>query len=137
MTTQIEHSNHISRPIIITGWIMSLLVVLFLAFDAIIKFIKPDPVIQSTVHELGYQEHHILIHGLLTLVPTILYVLPRTSVLGAVLLTALFGGAIASHLRVDNPVFSHTLFPVYVALLMWGGLWLRNQNLRNIFPVNK
>lgn len=111
---------------------MSGLVIAFMLFDATLKFIKPEPVIQTTVHELGYGVHHILLTGWLALIPTLLYLFPRTSVLGALLLTGYFGGAIASHVRVDNPLFSHILFPVYVALLMWGALWLRNARLRAI-----
>jgi DoxX-like family len=120
---------------VITGWVISGFVILFMLFDAVIKFLKPAEVISTTVNELGYAEHHILIHGILALSATLLYAIPRTSILGAILLTGHFGGAIASHLRVDNPIFSHTLFPVYVGILMWLGLWLRNKQLRNIFPL--
>jgi hypothetical protein len=122
-----------SKKQLIVGWTMSGIVILFMLFDATIKFIKPVEVIQTTVNELGYSEHHIFIYGLLALVATLLYAIPRTSLLGAILLTAHFGGAIASHLRVDNPIFSHTLFPVYIALLTWGGLWFRNMKLRECF----
>jgi hypothetical protein len=115
--------------------IMQWFVILFMLFDGIIKFIKPAPVIQTTVHELGYQDHHILIHGLTSLIPTILFIIPRTRILGAILMTAHLGGAIASHLRVDNPLFSHTLFPVYIAVLMWGSIWLKNEKVRQILPV--
>lgn len=106
-------------------------------FDAIIKFIKPEPVIQTTINELGYKDHHVFIHGLTALIPTVLFMIPGTRVLGAILLTAHLGGAIASHLRVDNPLFSHTLFPVYTAVLMWGSIWLREERLKNIFPLVK
>jgi len=127
----------ISKSRLWTGRIMSGFVVLFLLFDATIKFLKLPPVIETTVNQLGYAEHHILVHGLLALIPTILYAIPRTSVLGAVLLTAYLGGAIASNLRVDNPLFSHLLFPVYIAILMWGGIWLRDERLRALIPYNK
>jgi hypothetical protein len=126
-----------SKAALWTGVIMRWFVILFMLFDAIIKFIKPEPVIQTTIQELGYKEHHILIHGLTGLIPTILFIIPRTSVLGAILLTAHLGGAIASHVRVDNPLFSHTLFPVYTAVIMWGSLWLRNERLRNLLPLVK
>lgn len=126
----------ISRTQLYTGRILSGFVVLFMLFDAIIKFVKAPEAIQTTVNELGYSEHHILIHGILALVPTILYAFPKTSFLGAILLTAHLGGAIASHLRVDNPVLSHTLFPVYIALMMWGGLWLKDLGLRKLLPLN-
>ncbi|MBC7888307.1 MAG: DoxX family protein [Ferruginibacter sp.] len=119
---------------IIVGWILSGIVILFMLFDATIKFLKPAEVIQATVNELGYAEHHILIHGVLALTATLLFAIPKTSILGAILLTGHFGGAIASNLRVDNPIFSHTLFPVYLGLLAWCGLWLRNIKLRQLFP---
>lgn len=113
------------------GRIMSGLVILFMLFDSTLKFLKPEPVIQSTVNILGYQEHHIVIIGLLGLVSTILYSIPKTSILGAITLTGYFGGAIASNLRIDSPVFSHILFPVYLAILMWIGVLLRDHRLRS------
>ena len=128
-------TNMISKPQLLTGRIISGLVILFMLFDAAIKFIKPAEVIQTTVNELGYAEHHILIHGILALTVTLLYAIPRTSILGAILLTAHLGGAIASNLRVDNPIFSNTLFPVYVGILAWLGLWLRNIELRRLVPL--
>lgn len=119
---------------VIAGWIITGFIILFMLFDATIKFLKPAEVIRTTVNELGYAEHHIFIHGILALTATLLYAIPRTSILGAILLTAHLGGAVASHLRVDNPIFSNTLFPVYVGILMWSGLWLRNINMRKILP---
>lgn len=130
-------TKQISRSRLWTGRIMSGFVILFMLFDSILKFIKPPEVIQTTVHELGYPESSIFWMGLFSLIPTILYAIPRTSVLGAVLLTAHLGGAIASHLRVGNPLFSHMLFPVYVAILMWGGIWLRNSKLQDLLPISK
>jgi hypothetical protein len=120
-----------------TGRIMSGLVVAFLLFDIIGKFMKPEVVIETTVNELGYQEHHIITMGILLLFITVLYIIPVTSVLGAVLLTGYLGGAIATHFRIDNPLFSHQLFPIYVGILAWGGLWLRNPRLREIIPFKK
>jgi hypothetical protein len=119
------------------GFVMSGIVILFMLFDATIKFIKPLPVIESTVNELGYADHHILVHGILALVATGLYAIPRTSILGALLLTAHFGGAIASNLRVDNPLVTHVLFPVYLGIIMWGGIWLRDNGLRKLIPLTK
>lgn len=114
---------------------MSGFIVLFMLMDASFKFMKPQAVITTTVNELGYAEHHILLLGLLALAPTVLYLIPKTSVLGAILLTAYFGGAVATHVRVGNPLFSHALFPVYAGILVWGGLWFRNAKLRQIFPL--
>lgn len=118
------------------GWVLSGLVMAFMLFDVVLKFTKPAEVIQTTVNELGYAEHHILIHGVLALLSLVLYAFPKTSVLGAILLTGYYGGAIASHVRVDNPLFSHTLFPVYFGILTWGGIWLRNAKLREVFPFS-
>ena len=129
--------NSISKAALWTSNIMRWFVILFLLFDGVMKFVKPAPVIETTVNELGYKEQHILIHGFTVLIPTILFALPRTRILGAILLTAHLGGAIASHLRVDNPVVSHTLFPVYVAVLMWASIWIREERFRRMFPVVK
>jgi len=117
---------------VIAGWVLSVLVILFMLLDGIIKFLKPAEVITTTVDELGYSEQHIFTLGVLALTATLLYAIPRTSILGAILLTAYFGGAIASHLRIDNPIFTHTLFTVYIGIFAWGGLWLRNMKLRRL-----
>jgi hypothetical protein len=119
-----------------TSYIMSGLVILFMLFDSIMKFVKPPEVIEGTV-ALGFAESHLTTLGTLGLVSTLLYIFPRTSILGAVLLTGYFGGAMATHVRLNNPLFSHILFTVYLGILMWGGLWLRNQKLRELFPVIK
>lgn len=113
----------------IIGWVLSGLAIAFLLFDAMGKFIKPEPVIQGTV-ELGYPESVITTLGIILFVSNLLYALPWSSFLGAVLLTGYFGGAIATHIRVENPLFSHTLFPIYFGLLVWGGLYLRSAKLR-------
>lgn len=113
---------------------MSGLVILFMLMDSAFKFvISPEAVAESA--KLGFTEHHMVPLGILALISTLLYLVPRTSVLGAILLTGYFGGAIATHFRVGNPLFSHMLFPVYLAILAWGGLWLRNERLRRLFPV--
>ena len=111
--------------------IMSGLVILFMLADSIFKFIQPVEVVQGTI-DLGWAAHHIAVIGALGLLSIVLYAIPRTAVLGAILLTGYFGGAIATHLRLDNPLFSHILFPVYLAILAWGGLWLRDERLRKI-----
>ncbi|HYH55029.1 MAG TPA: DoxX family protein [Anseongella sp.] len=126
-------TNQISKGRLWTSRVMSGLVILFMLFDSIFKFVMPPEVIAGSA-DLGYAEHHVLPMGILGLVSTLLYMIPRTSVLGAVLLTGYFGGAIATHFRLDNPLFSHTLFPVYFGLLAWGGLWLRNANLQQLIP---
>ena len=87
------------------------------------------------MQQLGWNTKHLLIIGVLELVCTLLYAVPRTAALGAVLLTGLLGAAVATHLRVENPLFSHILFPLYVGSLMWGGLWLRNPRVRAVLSL--
>jgi hypothetical protein len=123
----------ISKSKLWTSRIMSGLLILFMLFDSIFKLMPPNEMMRTSLNELGYAEHHLPVMGILALLGTILYMIPRTSVLGAILLTGYFGGAIATHVRIDNPLFSHILFPVYLSVLMWGGLWLRNQRLRQLF----
>jgi hypothetical protein len=107
---------------------------LFLLLDAAMKFVKPAPVVEGTV-QLGYSPAVIVPLGIVLLVSTVLYLVPRTAVLGAVLLTGYLGGAIATHVRVANPLFTHTLFPVYLGVLLWGGLLLRDRRLRALLPL--
>lgn len=129
-------TNQISKGRLWTSRILSGIVILFMLFDSIFKLAASNLVMESSP-DLGFQAHHIIPMGVLGLIPTILYLIPRTAILGVVLLTAYFGGAIATHFRLDNPLFSHTLFPVYLALLAWGGLWLRNEGLRMLVPLQK
>ncbi|MDN4522938.1 DoxX family protein [Fictibacillus fluitans] len=119
-----------------TGRIMSGLVVLFMLFDSVSKLFKAKAAVDGST-ELGFAEHHVVIIGLLGLISVLLYLYPKTDVLGAILLTGYFGGAVVTHLRLDNPLFSFTLFPVYVGILTWGGLWLRNEGVRSIIPLTK
>lgn len=114
------------------GYVISGLMTLLLLMDAIGKLVKPAPVVEATV-QLGYPESSIVGIGVLLLVCIILYVIPRTSVLGAILLTGYLGGAVASHVRVGGPLFP-ILFPVIIGLLIWGGLYLRNKRLSGLIP---
>jgi hypothetical protein len=119
------------------GRVLSGLVVAFLLFDGAIKLIPAQVVIDS-IKELGwpYDIGTARLLGLLTLVSTLLYAIPRTSLLGAILLTGYLGGAIATHVRIGSPLFTHILFGVYLGVLVWGGLWLRDPRLRALFPVH-
>ncbi len=116
-----------------TGWILSGLVILFMLFDSLIKFFDSPEVYETTVNQLGFAAQHIPVLGTISLVCTLLYAIPRTAVWGALLSTAYLGGAVAVHLRVDNPLFSHTLFPVYLGILLWAGLGLRDTRVRRLF----
>ena len=125
-----------SRTALWTGRVLSGIAVLFLLFDGAIKLVPIQPVTDS-LRELGYPatDSFARFLGVITLICTALYAWPRTAVLGAVLLTAIMGGAIASHLRLGDPLFSHTLFGVYLGLLFWVGLWLRDVRVRRIMPA--
>ena len=113
---------------------MSILAVLFLIFDGVIHIMKIAPVVQGFT-DLGYSPSLAIPLGIIELVCLLLYLMPRTSVLGAVLLTGYLGGAVATNLRVGAPLVSNTLFPIYVAVFLWGGLYLRDNALRALFPV--
>jgi hypothetical protein len=121
-----------------TGRILSGLVVLFLLVDAGFKLIKPlpAPAVQA-FGQLGYPVGLAAGIGILLLACVALYAIPRTSVLGAILLTGYLGGAVASHVRVGDPWFSHALFPVYIGLLAWGGLYLRDERVRALIPLRQ
>jgi hypothetical protein len=108
--------------------------ILFLTMDAVMKLIMAPDAVQGTT-ELGYPATVLFSLGLVQLACLALYLIPRTAVLGAVLWTGYLGGAIATHVRVGNPLFSHVLFPVYVAVMLWGGLWLRDLRLRALLPL--
>ncbi|MBU8712847.1 MULTISPECIES: DoxX family protein [Brevibacillus] len=122
----------ISRTRLWVARIMSWLVILFMLFDGVFKLIQPAPVVEGTL-VLGFAQHHIALLGILAIISTVLYALPRTAVLGAILLTGYFGGVVATQVRVDAPLLTHTLFAVYLAILAWGGLWLRDERVRNLF----
>ncbi len=133
---QVAESAQISNAALWTGRVMSALPALFLLFDGATKLAKPAFVVTATA-ALGYPESAIAGIGVILLVATVLYLIPRTSVLGAILLTGYLGGAVAAHVRVDNPLFTHTLFPIYIAVLIWGGLCLRDRNLRAFIPLRR
>ena len=112
-----------------SGRILTGIVVLFLSFDVAVKLAGIKQAVDGTV-ALGFAPYHVLTIGLIGLVCLVLYVIPRTAPLGAVLWTGYLGGAIATHLRLGNPLFTHILFPVYVAAALWGALYLRDSRVR-------
>ena len=117
-----------------TGRVLSALAILFLSFDAVIKFTGIAPV-RDSFAQLGYPPSLGLPIGVLELVCLAVYVIPRTSVLGAILLTGYLGGAVATHVRVGSPLLTHALFPIYVGVLVWAGLFLREDRLRALVPL--
>jgi hypothetical protein len=127
-----------SRSRLLTGRILSTLTVLFLIMDIVFKFIRPiPPQVMQSMTQLGFQPGLLTAIGILLLICTVLYVIPATSVLGAVLLTGYLGGAVSVHVRVGNPLFGYILFPVYVGVLMWAGLFLRERRLLSLLPLRK
>jgi len=124
----------ISAGRITTGWIISGLVAAFTVFDAFSKFLKPKPVVDA-FQRTGWPIELATTVGAILLTRTVLYLVPRTSVLGAILLTGYLGGAVATNLRLNNPLLTHTLFPVYFGVLIWVGLWLREARLGLVFPL--
>lgn len=122
----------------IAGWVMSGLVIAFLLLDAGMKLVPLDVVLETS-KALGYPPTVELARGLAVtlLVSVALYAWPRTAVLGAILLTAYMGGTVATHLRIGNPLFSHMLFGAYLAVLAWGGLWLRDARVRALLPLRE
>jgi hypothetical protein len=121
-----------------SGRLLSGLVIVFLLFDGAIKLV-PWPVVTETMDRMGYGSSETLARslGLITIVCTVLYAVPPTSILGAILLTGYLGGAIASHVRIGSPLFSHVLFGFYLGLMLWGGLWLRRKSLRTVLPFSR
>ena len=117
------------------GRIMSWLPALFLLVDGVMKLFKTAVVVEATV-KLGYPENTILPVGIVLTVCTILYLIPRTAVLGAILLTGYLGGAVATHVRVGEGLF-FVSFPIIFGVLLWGGLYLRNNRLRSLIPINQ
>lgn len=116
-----------------TGRLLSGLFTIFMLFDVGIKLMQL-PIVETSMAELGFPPGLGLPIGVLEAILLALYLVPQTAILGAVLFTGVFGGAIASHLRIADPLFSHTLFGVYLGAVAWGGLWLRDHRLRAVFP---
>ena len=118
-----------TRRRILTGRVLTALPVLFLVFDCTIKLLNIKPVVDSMIR-LGYPQDLGPAIGALELVCLAVHLVPRTATLGALLITGFLGGAVATHVRVGDPLFSHVLFPVYVAILLWAGLSLRDPHVR-------
>ena len=131
----IAETAPVSKPARWTGRVLSGLVIVFLVFDGAIKLV-PWPVVTETMDRMGYGSSESLARtlGVITVACTVLYAIPPTSILGAILLTGYLGGAMASHIRIGSPLFTHTLFGLYLGLMVWGGLWLRDGTLRDLIP---
>ena len=126
-----------ASPMVWAGRVLTGLFALFMLGASITPKLLGMPVAGETLVALGWSPHWVLPIGLMELGFLLLYLYPRTSVLGAVMMTGLLGGAMATQVRVDNPLFSHQLFSLYLGLFMWGGLWLRDARVRAVFPTLK
>ena len=123
-----------SRKRLWIGFAISGTLLLFLLFDSVGKLLKVPPVVEGSAR-LGYPESSIAGIGVVLLVCTVLFAIPRTSFFGAILLTGYLGGAVATHVRVGSPLWTHQLFPVYIGVLIWLALYLRNEKLRRLLSV--
>jgi hypothetical protein len=136
--TATSHTAASSKSRLLTGRILSTLTILFLIMDIVFKFIRPiPPQVMQSITQLGFQPSLLIAIGILLTICTVLYVIPATSVLGAVLLTGYLGGAVSAQVRVGNPLFGYVLFPVYVGVVMWAGLCLRESRLLALVPLRK
>lgn len=117
------------------GYVLTGIFVLFMLGASVAPKLLGLPIAEETMKQLGWPAGHVLWIGIFELICVLLYIYPRTNLLGAVLTMALFGGAMATQIRAGSPLFSHILFSVYLALFMWGGLWLRDPKIRKMFPV--
>src|ERR1041385_1999266 len=136
MTTAEVRDMAASKKKLWAGRIMSGLVIAFMLFDCAIKLLQLE-IVRTSMAQLGYPQSSGLLIGIIEAGCLALYILPRTAVLGAILLTGIYGGAIASHVRLNDPLFSHVLFGVYLGLLTWGGLYLRDEKLRALIPFRR
>lgn len=125
----------VSKRALWAGRILSGLAIVFLTLDGAIKLVPIQPVTDS-LKDLGYptSDAFARLLGVITLGCAALYAWPRTALLGAVIMTGLMGGAMASHIRLDHPLFTHTLFGLWLGLIVWGGLWLRDERVRRLLP---
>ena len=123
-----------STPLLWTARILSTLVILFMLFDATIHIMKPAPVADAFAR-LGYPLSASVGIGILELLCLLAYAIPRTALLGAVLLTGVLGGAVSTHVRAGSPAFEAYIFPAILGAMIWGGIWLRDSRLRAIFPL--
>ena len=127
-------SAPVSKKMLWAGRVVSALPVLMLLMSGVMKFVKPEPVVEGFVH-LGWDESLALALGIVEIGCTVIYVIPRTAVLGAILLTGYLGGAIATHVRIGDPFFPNVFMPIVLGVLVWGGLYLRDARLRALLPL--
>ena len=126
-----------ATPTIWTGRVLTGLFALFILGASVAPKLLGMPIAEETLQQLGWPSGYAFAIGILELVCLVLYLYPRTNILGAILFMGLFGGAMATQIRAGSPLFSHQLFSIYLGLLMWGGLWLRDPQVRAVFPLRR
>lgn len=119
----------------IAGWVLSGLIALFMLGASVAPKLLQLEVALAPMEVVGWPPKYLVLIGVIELGCVVLFLIPRTALLGAVLFTGLLGGALAANLRVDNPLFSHTLFSIYLGVAVWGALWLREERVRGVFPL--
>ena len=119
------------------GWVLSALFILFMLGASVYPKLSGMAIASDTMTDLGWANSPIILIGILELICTLLYAIPFTSILGAILMMGVLGGAITTQLRAGSPLFSHTLFGIYLGVIMWSGLWLRDPALRAVFPIRR
>jgi predicted cobalt transporter CbtA len=122
------------KSMTIVGWVLTGLFALFMLGASVAPKLAGMPVADETMRQLGWPDGYVLMIGITELACVLLYLYRRTSLLGAVLMMAVLGGAMATQIRAGSPLYSHVLFSAYLGLFMWGGLWLRDGRLRRLFP---
>ena len=130
-----ESTDHISKGRLLTSYILQALVVLLFLMGAVNNILQTEMAVDGAT-EMGYPESSVLYLGIVLLASTLLYILPKTAIIGALLLTAWLGGAVATHLIHGDPIFN-VLFPVFVGIIVWLSLWLRDKKLREQLPLRK
>lgn len=119
----------------IAGWVLSGLIAVFMLAASVAPKLLPLDVALEPMEVVGWPAKYLLLIVVIELACVVLFLIPRTALLGAVLFTGLLGAALAANLRVDNPMFSHTLFSLYLGVAVWGALWLREEKVRGVFPM--
>ena len=133
MNASITDSTRTQRR---TAYVLTTLAAVFLLLDTVMELLRLAPAVEGTT-ALGYPVHTVAVIGAIELVCLALYLVPQTAVFGAVVMTGYLGGAVATHVRIGNPLLTHTHFPIYVAAMIWGGLYLREPRLRELMPFRR
>ena len=132
--TQTEPGHSPKKSVLWVGRVLSAIPVLMMLMSATMKFMRPPQVVDPFVHQFGYPENELLILGLIELISAVLYAIPRTACLGAILVTGYLGGAIATHVRIGDPAF---VSPLVLGIFAWAGLYLRDDRLRQLMPLRQ